>query len=501
MKQIISVVFLIIGSLLMVGCTANLKSLKSSLQIKGKIDAKVAVFDFENLTDNKNADKWSTGVELKNIGINVADHTYEQIIKQGVFDSVTRINKLYNENEIGEYDYVITGSINTFILSDWPSPAVFVNPLSLLSVIGVPTLFGENEGRASIDVTFINAKTKRAIEQQTINAQYGPQRMWWSVWKMPSTFVEEYSETLLTIYKNNFVKQFKLYVESNVSIASIVGTDKAFENIPVRTVKSDIDNLPKASSKQNKDSYAFVIGIESYRQKLPKADFAASDARLMTEYLTKIMGYPEENVITITNENATKSDMEKYFEKWLKNNVDNNSNLFIYYSGHGAPNPKTGDAYLVPYDGDPTFIEETGYSLKRLYSNLAKLPAKSVLVALDSCFSGAGGKSLLAHGARPLVMTEAVTRPTTKKLVVLSASKGDQISSSFNEKGHGIFTYFLLKGIKQLVEEDMYAPIEVGELYDYLKPQVEKVSRRQFNNEQTPQLIMSDDSMRLLRMN
>jgi len=77
---------------------------------------------------------------------------------------------------------------------------------------------------------------------------------------------------------------------------------------------------------------------------------------------------------------------------WLANNVESDSRVFIYYSGHGAPDPRTGDAYLVPYDGDPSFIENTGYSLKKLYDTLGKLPSKEIVVILDSCFSGAGGR-------------------------------------------------------------------------------------------------------------
>ena len=159
-----------------------------------------------------------------------------------------------------------------------------------------------------------------------------------------------------------------------------------------KSVLSDVDELPMSKLRANKNSYAIVIGIENYRQKLPAADFATQDARLVSDYLVKVMGYPEENVITLLNDRASHVDMAKYFEKWLPNNVEPGSTVFVYYSGHGAPNPKTSDAYLVPYDGDPSFIEETGYSLKRMYAALGKLPAKEVIVALDSCFSGAGGR-------------------------------------------------------------------------------------------------------------
>jgi len=77
----------------------------------------------------------------------------------------------------------------------------------------------------------------------------------------------------------------------------------------------------------------------------------------------------------------------------------------------------------------------------------------------------------------------------SKNMSVLSASSGDQISSTYDEKGHGLFTYFLLKGIKN---EDVVNPngsIRIEDLFGYIKPQVERIARKQYNNEQTPQLI------------
>ncbi len=254
------------------------------------------------------------------------------------------------------------------------------------------------------------------------------------------------------------------------------------------TIKSDVDELPPMKAKPNKNAYAIVIGIEQYRQKLPKADYAVSDALLVINYLSKVMGYPEENIVTLTNEHATKGDFEKYFEQWLVNHVEKDSTIFIYYSGHGAPNPKTGDAYLVPYDGDPSFIAQTGYPLKKLYDVLGELPAKEIIVVLDSCFSGGGGRSVLAKGAKPLVVT--INTPNIKKnIAVMTASSGDQISSAYEEQGHGLFTYFMLRGIKNedVVRQD--GSIKMDDLFGYIKPQVERIARKQFNNEQTPQLI------------
>ena len=277
------------------------------------------------------------------------------------------------------------------------------------------------------------------------------------------------------------------WVAGNSGRADKPGSLESASSTPA--IKSDVDDLPVTKTKANKNAYAVVIGIENYRQKLPKADYAVADAKTVTEYLTKVMGYPEANIVTLTNENATNVDFVKYFEKWLVNHIDKDSTLFIYYSGHGAPNPRTGDAYLVPYDGDPSFIAQTGYPLKKLYDALGKLPARGIIVALDSCFSGAGGRSVLAEGARPLVMNLEKSISVPKNMTVLAAASGEQISSTYKEKGHGLFTYFMLKGIK---DEGVLKPdgsIRIDDLFDYIKSQVEHIARRQYNNEQTPQLI------------
>lgn len=296
--------------------------------------------------------------------------------------------------------------------------------------------------------------------------------------------MKSYSLVSLKGYANEFRTIFLKTPESDVVRPSAPApADDA------RVVTSDIDVLPVTKIINNKNAFAVVIGIEHYRQKLPKADFATQDARLVADYLTKVLGFPEENVVTLLNDRATNVDFVKYFEKWLPNNVEKGSTVFIYYSGHGAPNAKTSDAYLVPYDGDPSFIDETGYSLKRMYAALGKLPAKQVIVALDSCFSGAGGRSVIAKGARPLVMNLKTATALPKNMTVLSASSGDQISSTYDEKGHGLFTYFMLKGIKN---EDVTRPdgsLKLDDLFSYVKPQVERIARKQYNNEQTPQLI------------
>ena len=264
--------------------------------------------------------------------------------------------------------------------------------------------------------------------------------------------------------------------------------------VPVVPV-SDVDSV-ETTGRRQPHAHAIVIGIEQYRERLPRADFATHDAKVMSEYLIKTLGYPEENVVVLLDEQAAKSDLEKYVERWLPNRVEKDDSVFVYYSGHGAPNPKTTEAYLVPYDGDPTFLDATGYPLKRLYEHLAKLPAKEVVVVLDSCFSGAGGRSVIAKGMRPAVVSVENPILAAGKTAVLTASAGDQVSSTYDQKGHGLLTYFFLKGLQGEADQNRDNTIELAEVYMYLKPQVERVARREFNNEQTPQLLGDPDTIK-----
>ena len=242
-------------------------------------------------------------------------------------------------------------------------------------------------------------------------------------------------------------------------------------------IRSDVDTIPYLNASPRPDAFAVVIGIETY-QTLPKSDYSKSDAETVKGYL-KALGFQERNIELIVDQRATKSGMEKAVEAWLPNQTTDNSTVFVYFSGHGAPEPASGEAYLVPYDGDPNYLAVTGYSLKRLYDQLGKVRAREIIVVLDSCFSGSGGRSVLAKGARPLVVM-AATPQLSANMVILSAASGSQISTSAPDKGHGLFTYYFLKALKD-------GKRNVVDVYEYIKPQVEDDAKA-LNVRQTPQV-------------
>lgn len=277
-----------------------------------------------------------------------------------------------------------------------------------------------------------------------------------------------------------FVSSQKLQ-EFSAHIGGAVAAASPAKSVPaVKTYSSEIDR-PGYQAPERPNDFAVVIGVEKY-QSLPPADFAERDAAAMKDHLIAL-GYPSRNVVLLTGTDAGRAGIEKYIESWLPRNVRESSTVFVYFSGHGSPDVSNGSAYLVPWDGDPKFLENTGYPVKRLFDKLNGLKAKNILVAMDSCFSGAGGRSVLAKGVRPLVAKIDGGSSAVGRLVVFSASGPDEITGADEIHGHGLFTYHFLRALQLSKGE-----ASVSQIYTALKPRVQDAARRD-NREQTPGLM------------
>jgi hypothetical protein len=248
-----------------------------------------------------------------------------------------------------------------------------------------------------------------------------------------------------------------------------------------RDVRDELAVIPAFNIPANEANAAVVIGVEKYRS-LPHSEFSRKDGELVANYL-QAMGIPRRNIELLLDDRATRTDIERALEGWLPAHAKKDGTVVVYYSGHGAPDPATGDGYLVPFDGDPNYLGVTGYPLKRLYEKLGALGARKVVVVLDSCFSGAGGRSVLAKGARPLVMTSRSSLPMPDKLRILTSSQGGQISTSSQEKGHGVFTYYFLLALKNGTHD-------LADIYRFVSPKVEDEAKGQ-NVEQRPSILPS----------
>jgi hypothetical protein len=239
--------------------------------------------------------------------------------------------------------------------------------------------------------------------------------------------------------------------------------------------------------------YAVIVGVGRY-ERLPPADFAEDDARDATAMMTAL-GVPEENIVTLSGPRASMTEVVKYVEEWLPAHVDPDSRVYFYYSGHGAPNILDGVPYLMPWDADAEFVKSTGLPLERVYAALGKLPAKEVIAMIDACFSGAGGRSVLAPGTRPLVTVRAPTR-VPANISILTASGSNEIAGSEPRYGHGLFSYYVMRGLSGDADAAGTGQVTLRQLHAYVRKHV-IIEAREENREQTPTLSTPDPGLRL----
>lgn len=241
---------------------------------------------------------------------------------------------------------------------------------------------------------------------------------------------------------------------------------------------SDIDTDIPITNSISENTFAVIIANENYDSE-SQVDFAINDGRLFKEYCRKTLGLPDLNIHY--SENATKNNIIKEID-WLSKVAEafgSDAKLIIYYAGHGIPDEKTNSAYLLPVDGIGANVK-TGYSIDALYDQLSSLPANTITIFMDACFSGTKrGEGMLANARG--VAIKAKPSVVKGKLIVFTAAQGDETAYPYIEKGHGLFTYFLLKKI-----QETKGNCSLLELSDYIKTQVSRRSIIVNRKSQTP---------------
>jgi len=231
--------------------------------------------------------------------------------------------------------------------------------------------------------------------------------------------------------------------------------------------------VPISGLQPRRKSAALVIGISGYQHLSKGLKYAESDAKIAKDYLKDVIGVPGENIKIFTGQDATKSRIEAEINRLSERKPES---VFLYFAGHGIfdqKNPASGNPFIVPYDADLDYGNDTLISLKDIVSKLEDSGASEIAVILDSCFSGEGGigseKQLLAKRA---IAIEPVL--DYRKTLILSAATGRQMAGEFEKTGNGYFTYYLLLGLKGEADKDRDGAVTDTELCEYVKGKVDE---------------------------
>jgi len=256
---------------------------------------------------------------------------------------------------------------------------------------------------------------------------------------------------------------------------------------------SDVDiNIPEIDE-VDEHTYAVVVGNEDYRsfnnnlEKGVNVKYAKNDAQIFKSYLVKTLGIPERNVELVVN--GTWGNIWGAIDNinYLVE-LDDKAKIIFFYAGHGLPHEKTKEPYLIPIDVNPGNIERGGIALRDLCNGLYKNHPERVTLFLDACFSGGARDKALVE-ARAVAITPKIEDSMLKNnTVAFYSSQGDETSVAYDEKEHGLFTYFLLKKLKQSKCE-----VTVKDLNDFLFDNVSKTAISVIRKKQRPTMDASLD--------
>ena len=274
-----------------------------------------------------------------------------------------------------------------------------------------------------------------------------------------------------------------------ISVADNTHAPKGKQNITTTNVtvgKADVAlNIPVTNIKNDK-TFAVIISNENYQEAgVSQVEFAINDGAVFKEYCIKTLGIPETNVSHRSNATLNNMRAEINWLRQIAEKFNGEANLIFYYAGHGIPDDNSKTSYLLPVDGYGTDVA-TAYKLDDLYQTLGKIPAKSVTVFMDACFSGAQRSGNMMASARGVAI-KAVQGKPKGNMVVFSAAQGDETAYPYKEKEHGLFTYFLLKKL-----QETNGDVTLGELSEYITTQVRQQSIVVNRKSQTPTVTASD---------
>jgi len=245
--------------------------------------------------------------------------------------------------------------------------------------------------------------------------------------------------------------------------------------------KSDVDTDIPVTGRKSGNTFAVIIANENYDTE-SRVNYALNDGNTFRQYCIKTLGIPETNISLV--QDATLNNIRAQVDMLanIGNAYGGEARLIFYYAGHGIPDESSKDAYLLPVDGYGNNTA-TGYRLSELYSQLSAIPASSVLVFMDACFSGADRDDRMLSDTRGIALKVKSEVPQGR-MVVFSAAQGDQTALGYDEKGHGMFTYYLLKKLQESRGE-----VTLGELGDYVTDAVRKLSSTPaYNKPQVPEI-------------
>lgn len=248
---------------------------------------------------------------------------------------------------------------------------------------------------------------------------------------------------------------------------------------------SDVDTDIPFTGIENNNTFALIIANENYG-KFANVPYALNDGNAFALYCRRTLGIPQKNILMYKD--ASYGSMREAFSdlKMINDVVGESMKLIVYYAGHGAPDDATLDPYLIPVDAG-RINKDVCVPLASVYQELGNMKLESAIVFLDACFSGATRDDKMVVADARSIARVPKKQGLSGKVAVLSATSEAQTALPYHEKGHGMFTYYLLKRL-----QETKGSVNLSDLKDYITKEVSINSTVINRKNQTPTFTVSN---------
>ncbi len=226
------------------------------------------------------------------------------------------------------------------------------------------------------------------------------------------------------------------------------------------------------------ERWAVVIGVGQYGSAdIPDLEFAGADARAVYEFLTSSAAGPfeEDHVRFLTDEEATGEAMRDALFVFLQQ-ADWDDLVFIYYAGHGAPDPNRPDnLYLLPTDSDLDALASTAFPMWDVKTALRRqIASERVIVVADACHSAGTADGDVVGGAEGNAIAGGFAQlfSPSRRLMMTAADTNEFSLEDARWGGHGVFTHFLLDGLRGNGDANADGVVTFSEIFDYVSKNV-----------------------------
>jgi hypothetical protein len=233
-------------------------------------------------------------------------------------------------------------------------------------------------------------------------------------------------------------------------------------------------------AEKRKNIWAVVVGINKYPH-IRQLKYAVNDARLFYNHLVDFNHIPAEKVTLLLDGEATLTRLRSILGTHLKKKAGKDDMVIIFFAGHGAtetdvasPDGDGLEKYLLPYDADPKDLYASALPMREVSHIFHRIGSERLVFIADSCYSGAsGGRTIGISGIRANISEAFLDRIAGGKgRVIITASGANEVSTEDDELRHGVFTYYLVEGLRGDADADADGLITVDEVYRYVSERV-----------------------------